>query len=62
MGNDELSLSAQQPLSYFRHQLDRLQAEPNKRDASPNVVNELFIAREELKTYVKEQREGGHNS
>ena len=59
MGDAELSMFQQAQLRWFKRQVDALQEERYRRDARPNVQRELFAAREELDTYVKNLRETG---
>ena len=60
MGDAELSMFQQAQLRWFKRQVDALQEERYRRDARPNVQRELFAAREELDTYVKNLRESGN--
>ena len=59
MGDAELSMFQQAQLRWLKQQVDALQEERYRRDARPNVQRELFAAREELDTYVKNLREIG---
>ena len=59
MGDAELSMFQQAQLRWFKQQVDALQEERYRRDARPNVHRELFAAREELDTYVKNLRATG---
>ncbi len=59
MGDAELSMFQQSQLRWLKQQVDALQEERYRRDARPNVQRELFAAREELDTYVKNLRAAG---
>ena len=59
MGDAELSMFQQAQLRWLKQQVDALQEERYRRDARPNVQRELFAAREELDTYVKNLRAAG---
>lgn len=59
MGDAELSMFQQSQLRWLKQQVDALQDERYLRDARPNVQRELFAAREELDTYVKNLRAAG---
>jgi hypothetical protein len=59
MGDAELSMFQQSQLRWLKQQVDALQDERYRRDARPNVQRELFAAREELDTYVKNLRAAG---
>jgi hypothetical protein len=59
MGDAELSMFQQSQLRWLKQQVDALQDERYRRDARPNVQRELFAARDELDTYVKNLRAAG---
>lgn len=59
MGDAELSMFQQAQLRWLKQQVDALQDERYRRDARPNVQRELFAARDELDTYVKNLRAAG---
>ena len=59
MGDQDLTSFQSAQLKWLKRQVDALQEERYRRDARPNVHMELFAAREELDTYVKNLREGG---
>jgi len=59
MDDAELSMFQQSQLRWLKQQVDALQDERYRRDARPNVQRELFAAREELDTYVKNLRAAG---
>ena len=59
MGDAELSMFQQSQLRWLKQQVDALQDERYRRDARPNVQRELFAAREELDTYVKNLQAAG---
>ena len=59
MGDQDLTTFQAAQLSWLKRQVDALQDERYRSDARPNVQRELFAAREELDTYVKNLREAG---
>ena len=59
MGDTELSVFQQAQLRWRKRQVDNLQEEQCRNDARPRVKQELFAAREELDTYVKNLRNAG---
>ena len=59
MGDSDLTTFQAAQLNWLKRQVDALQDEQYRRDARPNVQRELFAAREELDTYVKNLRESG---
>ena len=59
MGDQDLTNFQSAQLKWLKRQVDALQEERYRRDARPNVQMELFAAREELDTYVKNRREVG---
>ena len=59
MGDQDLTRFQAAQLKWLKRQVDALQEERYRRDARPNVQMELFSAREELDTYVKNLREVG---
>jgi hypothetical protein len=59
MGDQDLTSFQAAQLKWLKRQVDALQEERYRRDARPNVQMELFAAREELDTYVKNLREVG---
>lgn len=59
MGDTELSTFQQAQLRWLKRQVDNLQEEQWRDDARSRVKQELFAAREELDTYVKNLRNAG---
>jgi hypothetical protein len=59
MGDAELTMFQQAQLRWLKRQVDNLQEEQWRDDARPRVKQELFAAREELDTYVKNLRNAG---
>ena len=59
MGDQDLTSFQSAQLKWLKRQVDALQEERYRRDAWPSVQMELFAAREELDTYVKNLREVG---
>ncbi len=59
VGDQELTKFQAAQLRWLKRQVDALQEERYRRDARPNVQRELFAAREELDTYVRNLREIG---
>lgn len=48
-------------LKFLRQQVDRFEAEMFKTDRNPSAHNNLALAREELRQFVKKLRKEGHN-
>ena len=48
-------------LTHLRQCVDRLQEEEFRLDAHPNVKQDLFRARQELKTFTSQLRQKGAN-
>jgi hypothetical protein len=59
MGDQDLTTFQSAQLSWLKRQVDALQEERWRNDARPNVQRELFAAREELDTYVKNLQAAG---
>lgn len=59
MGDQDLTKFQAAQLRWLKRQVDALQEERYRSDARPNVQRELFAAREELDTYVRNLREIG---
>ncbi len=55
----KLSPADEAHLRYLRNQVDRLAERQYRRDAEPNVRNEDWYAREELKMFVSKLRQEG---
>lgn len=49
----------QSELDFLKRCVDRLEGERNHADPHPNVENDLFVAREELNTFVVQLRKQG---
>ena len=59
MGDSDLTTFQAAQLNWLKRQVDALQDERLRNDARPNVQRELFAAREELDTYVKNLQAAG---
>lgn len=57
----QLKPADQHLLTFLRQQVDRLEAETFKTDRNPSAHNNLTLAREELRQFVKKLRKEGHN-
>jgi len=59
MTDSDLTAFQASQLQFLRQQVDKYQDERWRRGASTAAHNDLFAAREELKNFVKNLREGG---
>ena len=59
MGDEQLTMFQASQLKWLKRQVDNLADESRRSDARPRIEQELFAAREELDTYVKNLREAG---
>lgn len=57
----EITPADQVMLKHLRQMVDRLQDEEFRLDAHPNVKQDLFRARQELKQFTSELRQKGVN-
>ena len=57
----EITPADQAILTHLRQNVDRLQEEEFRLDAHPNVKQDLFRARQELKTFTSQLRQKGVN-
>ena len=57
----QLKPADQHLLKFLRQQVDRFEAEMFKTDRNPSAQNNLALAREELRQFVKKLRKEGHN-
>lgn len=57
----QLKPADQHLLTFLRQQVDRFEAEMFKTDRNPSAQNNLALAREELRQFVKKLRKEGHN-
>lgn len=57
----EITPADQAMLKHLRQMVDRLQDEEFRLDAHPNVKQDLFRARQELKQFTSELRQKGVN-
>ena len=59
MGDETLSIEQKAHLRFLRGQVDKYEREANRTEYHPNVQQDLFRAREELKEYrLTLQRQG----
>lgn len=59
MGDESLNPEQQAHLRFLRNEVDKYEREYNRTDSHPNVQQDLYRAREELKQYrLKLQRDG----
>ena len=61
MGNEALSPALKFEYRFLKQQVDRLQNELWRRDRPKNTEQDLFRAREELKSFVSKLRSEGIN-
>ena len=59
MGNEALSPAQQFEYRFLKQQVDRLQDELGRRDRPRNTEQDLYRAREELKSFVSRMRMNG---
>ena len=61
MGDEQLSPALKYEYRFLKQQVDRLQDELGCRDRPKNTEQDLFRAREELKSFVSRMRINGVN-
>jgi hypothetical protein len=59
MGDESLSPAHKFEYRFLKQQVDNLETERYRYDARPNVQQDLFYAREELKEFVSKLRMNG---
>ena len=59
MGDEALSPAQKFEYRFLKQQVNRLEEERYQSDASPNVQQDLFYAREDLKSFVSKLRMNG---
>jgi hypothetical protein len=59
MGDEALSPAHKFEYRFLKQQVDNLETERYRYDARPNVQQDLFYAREELKEFVSKLRMNG---
>ena len=59
MGDEQLSPALKYEYRFLKQQVDRLQNELGRRDRPKNTEQDLFRAREELKSFVSRMRING---
>ena len=59
MGDEALSPAQKFEYRFLKQQVNRLEEERYRLDASPNVQQDLFHAREDLKSFVSKLRVNG---
>ena len=59
MGDEQLSPALRYEYRFLKQQVDRLQNELGRRDRPKNTEQDLFRAREELKSFVSRMRTNG---
>jgi len=61
MGDESLSPAQKFEYRFLKQQVNRLEEERYRYDARPNIQQDLFRAREELKMFVSKLRKEGVN-
>jgi hypothetical protein len=61
MDDKKLTPFQESELKWLRRQVDNLQDEENRKNARPNVKQDLWVAREELDVFVRGLRRAGKN-
>jgi len=59
MGDESLSPAQKFEYRFLKQQVDNLETERYRYDARPNIQQDLFRAREELKSFVSKLRTNG---
>tara|TARA_Y100001937_G_scaffold62638_1_gene85944 strand:+ start:1824 stop:2012 length:189 start_codon:yes stop_codon:yes gene_type:complete len=59
MGNEQLSPAQKFEYRFLKQQVDRLEEERYRYDARRNIEQDLWRAREELKSFVSKLRNNG---
>jgi hypothetical protein len=59
MGDEQLSPALKYEYRFLKQQVDRLEEERYRYDARPNIQQDLYRAREELKSFVSKLRTNG---
>jgi len=59
MGDEALSPAQKFEYRFLKQQVNRLEEERYRYDARPNIQQDLFYAREELKSFVSKLRTNG---
>jgi len=59
MGDEQLSPALKYEYRFLKQQVDRLQDELGRRDRPKNTEQDLWKAREELKSFVSKLRNNG---
>ena len=59
MGDEQLSPALKYEYRFLKQQVDRLEEERYRYDARPNIQQDLWRAREELKSFVSKLRNNG---
>ena len=59
MGDEQLSPALKYEYRFLKQQVDRLEEERYRYDARPNIQQDLWRAREELKSFVSKLRTNG---
>lgn len=61
MGDEALNPAQQGLYRFLKNEVDKYEREANRRDYHPNVQQDLWRARMELKEFVSELRQEGVN-
>lgn len=61
MGDESLNPAQKAEYRFLKNEVDKYEREANRTDRHPNVEQDLFRAREELKAFVVKLRKDGVN-
>lgn len=61
MGDEALNPAQQAEYRFLKHEVEKYERELNRTDSHPNVEQDLFRARSELKLFVQALRKVGLN-
>ena len=61
MGDETLNPAQQAEYRFLKHEVEKYERELNRTDSHPNVEQDLFRARNELKQFVQALRKVGLN-